>query len=148
MIGKHIKKYCCEDISLIENYDKAINDVEMRDCHHRLEIQDDKVMTVDELKKDGLYFHRPASELIFLKHTTHTHMHNPAKNDTKNDTVYINPAAFSKVQYLWITPDKKLKKMNEYNAKKWHPDWVLLSKNPEKFNIIDIAEIEAILANS
>lgn len=144
MIGKHVKKYCCEDISLIENYDKAINDTEMWNVHHRRENENGEPMTVEALKRAGLYFNRPAEELIFLKHTAHTYMHNPAKNDA----AYINPAAFSKVQYLWITPDKKLKKMNEYNAKKWHPDWVLLSKNPEKFNMIDIAEIEAILANS
>jgi len=79
---KHAKKYCCEDISLIENYDKAISDPnEIWDCHHRLEIQDDKVMTVDELKKDGLYFHRPASELIFLSHHEHTKLH---MNDEKH----------------------------------------------------------------
>ena len=26
MISKVVKRYCCEDISLIENYDKAVAD--------------------------------------------------------------------------------------------------------------------------
>ena len=35
-----VKKYCREDISLIENYDKAINDkTQTWDCHHRKESQ-------------------------------------------------------------------------------------------------------------
>jgi hypothetical protein len=33
------KKYCADDISLIENYDKAINDSAIWDCHHRDEIR-------------------------------------------------------------------------------------------------------------
>ena len=28
----HVKDFCCEDISLIENYDKAINSNEIWDC--------------------------------------------------------------------------------------------------------------------
>jgi hypothetical protein len=70
-----IFEYCNEDISLIENYNEAINSSEKYDCHHRLEIQDNKIVSVQELKEQGLYFNRPASELIFLKHTEHTRMH-------------------------------------------------------------------------
>jgi len=78
---KQVKKYCIEDVSLIENYDKAINDTEQTwDCHHRLEIQDGKVMTVDALKKAGLYYNRPASELIFLSHNEHTQLHKKGEN--------------------------------------------------------------------
>ena len=72
-----IKQYCCEDISLIENYDQAINSFEKYDCHHRLEIQENKITSVKELKEQNLYFNRPASELIFLKHSEHTMLHKP-----------------------------------------------------------------------
>ena len=45
-----VKKYCREDISLIENYDKAINDkTQTWDCHHRKESQ----YSVDELVDIG-----------------------------------------------------------------------------------------------
>ena len=41
-----VTKYCGEDISKIENYDKAIADTtQMWICHHRLEIQGDKKYT-------------------------------------------------------------------------------------------------------
>ena len=34
------KQYCCEDITLIENYDKAIADeTQVWDCHHRDEVR-------------------------------------------------------------------------------------------------------------
>ena len=36
---EYAKNYCSEDISLIENYDKAVNDKEQTwHCHHRREI--------------------------------------------------------------------------------------------------------------
>ena len=75
MIYKRVKKYCKEDISLIENYDKAINDKEIWDCHHRLEIGEGYTNTVDDLKLMNLYFNRPANELIFLSHEDHARLH-------------------------------------------------------------------------
>lgn len=34
-----VENFCCEDFSLIENYDKAVADKEqVWHCHHRLEI--------------------------------------------------------------------------------------------------------------
>lgn len=34
---KKVKKFCCEDISRIENYEEAINSLEMWECHHRMQ---------------------------------------------------------------------------------------------------------------
>lgn len=82
MIGKHLESYCCEDISLIENYDKAMADnTQVWDCHHRLEIQEDKILTIQDLKNLDLYFHRPANELIFLTHKDHAKLHGDLKSD-------------------------------------------------------------------
>jgi hypothetical protein len=70
--------YCCEDISLIENYDKAISDnTQSWRCHHRLEIQDDGkiIYTAKQLQDMGLYYNRPASELIFLTLSEHNSLH-------------------------------------------------------------------------
>ena len=49
--------YCSEDISNIENYDKAIADKEQTwVCHHRLEIHEDYRNSVEELQMLNLYW--------------------------------------------------------------------------------------------
>ena len=71
-----IKKFCCEDPSLIENYDKAIADTtQIWECHHRGEVLLCGRFSRDDLKKFGLYYHRPASELIFLTPSAHRQLH-------------------------------------------------------------------------
>ena len=66
------KKYCCEDISLIENYDKAISDDYLIwHCHHRNE----NIASAKCLQQLNLYFNRPASELIFLTPKEHKQAH-------------------------------------------------------------------------
>ena len=70
------KLYCCEDISLIENYKYAIEDTtQIWECHHRLEIQNGIFKSDKELKSENLYYSRPASELIFLTHKEHKKLH-------------------------------------------------------------------------
>ena len=70
------KKYCCEDLSLIENYELAINDTtQMWECHHRGEISPCGRVLADDLNKLGLYYKRPAAELIFLTPTAHRQLH-------------------------------------------------------------------------
>lgn len=78
---KRIKLYCCEDPCLIENYDKAMaDDTQVWDCHHRLEVQGDKILSREELKEQGLYWNRPACELIFLTPSEHKKLHNTGKH--------------------------------------------------------------------
>jgi len=85
-----VKSYCCEDISLIENYDKAINDTTQKwDCHHRLEI--DMNLSYKELKESGLYLNRPASELIFLTHSEHQRIHKTCQNPMTGKTGILCP---------------------------------------------------------
>ena len=70
------KKFCCEDISLIENYALAVADTTQTwDCHHRGEILPCGRYEVKDLKKFGLYYKRPANELIFLPHDEHISLH-------------------------------------------------------------------------
>ena len=70
------KNYCSEDLSLIENYDKAIADTTQTwDCHHREEVLPCGRFSRDDLKKFGLYYKRPAAELIFLTPTAHRQLH-------------------------------------------------------------------------
>lgn len=74
---KTVETYCSEDISLIENYEEAVNSPLQYDCHHRNEISMCKSM--DELKELGLYWNRPASELIFLESSEHISLHKKGK---------------------------------------------------------------------
>ena len=72
------KIYCSENISLIENYQEAIEDKEkMWDIHHRRECDDEgrTLFTHKQLKEMNLYFKRPASELIFVTKSMHKKIH-------------------------------------------------------------------------
>ena len=70
---EYAKNYCKDDISLIENYDKAVADLTKTwQCHHRRELETPR----KELIKIGEYYNRPASELIFLTKAEHTALHN------------------------------------------------------------------------
>ena len=78
VIRNKISVICSENPSLIENYDKAINDdTQMWVLHHRYEvtINGEPLLTSKELKAKNLYFHRPASELIFLTPEEHVKIH-------------------------------------------------------------------------
>ena len=83
MIPKNVNYYCCEDPSLIENYDKAINDnSQIWECHHRFEI--DKNLSRHQLIEQNLYLNRPACELIFLTKSDHTTLHNTYRTGEKH----------------------------------------------------------------
>ena len=72
------KRYCSEDISLIENYHQAIADEErMWEIHHRRESDSEgrTLFTDKQLIELGLYFKRPASELIFVTRSMHCKLH-------------------------------------------------------------------------
>ena len=74
MIPNNVYKICCEDISLIENYNKALSDTtQIWCCHHRLET--DKNLSAKELISMNMYYDRPASELIFLSRKEHAKLH-------------------------------------------------------------------------
>ena len=71
-----IKLFCKDDISLIENYDKAIADkTQIWHCHHRRET----IFSRKDLIEIGEYYNRPACELIFLTPNEHHRLHNIGK---------------------------------------------------------------------
>lgn len=84
MINKNSAKlYCRDDISKIENYEQAISDKEnLWVCHHRLEftINGEFAHTSKELKRMGMYNHRPYFELIFMKRIDHRRLHASKEN--------------------------------------------------------------------
>ena len=84
---KNAKKFCKEDISKIENYNKAVNDTTKTwHCHHRDEV---KVLpsgmivirSRQELIENERYYNCPANELIFLTKTEHNRLHNTHRSE-------------------------------------------------------------------
>ena len=75
---KHSFEYYCKDYENIENYDKAKADnFKGWHCHHRLETHTSDGgrrpvdISVAELQALGMYYNRPAEELIFLPRSEH-----------------------------------------------------------------------------
>lgn len=86
---RHNFKLYCKDYENIENYKKAKEDnFKLWCCHHRLETHTSDGerrlvdITAEELQALGMYYNRPASELIFMKHSEHSSLHKPS-DDTK-----------------------------------------------------------------
>lgn len=78
-----LKRYCCEDLSKIENYEQAKMDMTQTwEIHHRIEtdlpcceLMPTKEFSHDDLVKHGLYLNRPASELKFVTRAEHNRIH-------------------------------------------------------------------------
>lgn len=86
-MSKNDYTFCRENINKIENYELALKDnFKNWKIHHRLETHDkwgnkrDKSVPQIILRMLGLYYYRPASELIFLTNSEHTRLHNSIRN--------------------------------------------------------------------
>lgn len=74
---KFVNKCCKDDYTQIENYEQAINDNSQTwVLHHKLEIHEDYINSKEQMINMGLYYNRPASELIFLTKADHNRLHN------------------------------------------------------------------------
>ena len=139
-------KYCKNDISQIENYDKAIADkTQVWDCHHRRET----IYSAKELIEIGEYYNRPACELIFLtpadhrrlhhlgKHTseeTKKKMHEAKKGKHRSEETRLKISAALKGKHLSAETCKKMSAARKGNH--WYNDGVtnILAKTcPEGF---------------
>lgn len=90
-----VKRFCKEDISKIENYDKAISDsTQTWDCHHRTAIWWN--CTRKELIENECYYNRKACELIFLTHAEHARMHKKGENNPMHGRTGENHPNFGK----------------------------------------------------
>ena len=75
-------RFCRDDISKIENYDKAINDTTQTwEIHHRLELtlEGEFALSSEQLKMHDMYYNRPYYELIFLTPAEHRSIHHKGK---------------------------------------------------------------------
>lgn len=108
---KNARKYCCEDIRNIENYDAAVKDTtQVWDIHHRGEILPCGRYSARQLMENKLYWDRPANELIFLPHGLHYSIHLKGNQFTKDI------APWNKGQTA-VYSDETLSKMKASSAK-------------------------------
>ena len=97
----------CDDIESVENYEKAkTDDFRGWDCHHRLETHtsDGDKRAINIYKKElialGMYFYRPANELIFLTRKEHNRLHNSFKGKHHSDESKKKLSAAHKGKHL------------------------------------------------
>lgn len=85
-LDSNSRRFCRDAINCVENYEKAVNDKSKTwVLHHRLELTIDGLFALsrDDLKRMGMYYHRPAFELIFLDKSQHMRMHMRALNPNR-----------------------------------------------------------------
>ena len=110
-----LKKYCCGDLSKIENYDKAIVDTTQTwQCHHRLETHNSdgerRLVNISkaELIALGIYYDRPPEELIFMTELEHKRLHTVGKPKTKSEETKKKISEAHKGKHLSEEHKKKL----------------------------------------
>ena len=83
---------------MIENYNEAVSSSEQFELHHRLELTLDGEFahTAKELKRLGMYYHRPYFELIFLPRTVHARIHGLAQSSDKRSRISSSQKGISK----------------------------------------------------
>lgn len=87
---KHNFKYYCKDYENIENYEKAAaDDFKGWHCHHRREAE----LSRKELIALGMYYNRPADELIFLTASEHRTLHNKGHKHSEEAKKKMSEAA-------------------------------------------------------
>lgn len=98
------KYFCSEDISLIENYEKALADnFKGWVIHHRLETHNfdgtkrKRDLSREDLMALDMYLYRPADELIFMRTADHTYLHNKDKHPSEEQKRKMSEAAKRRV---------------------------------------------------
>ena len=93
---RYVREFCCEDASKIENYNEAVSDTTQTwHCHHRMETDCATILIKEYLIENGLYYNRPASELILLTQHEHMSLHCSIRN---NGNTYNKGKKLSKEQ--------------------------------------------------
>lgn len=120
-----MRRYC-KHIELIENYEMAAaDDFKGWHCHHRLETHnlDGRRRSVDltatELIDLGMYYNRPAEELIFMRAPEHRFLHSKGKKSV-NAGKHLSEETKRKISEALkgrVSP-RKSKKLSEETKRK------------------------------
>ena len=110
---KHSFEKFCKDYENIENYEKAKADsFKGWCCHHRKGVD----IPTEELQALGMYYDRPADELIFLTRSEHRALHNKGKHHSAESN-YKNSEAHKGKH----PSDETRKRISEANKGEKHP---------------------------
>ena len=127
---KHNFKFYCKDYENIENYDKAKADEFVGwNCHHRLETHNSDgerravYITASELQALGMYYERPASELIFLTSSEHNTLHHKGKLISEEHKKKVSEASKGNKHALGYRHSKETrKKISDAHKGKYRSD--------------------------
>ena len=128
-------RFCNEDISLIENYNEAIESNDKWDCHHKLEIEWN--VSKKWLIDNNLYYNRPASELIFLQQKEHLSIHRKGKKmseDTRRKLSEINKGRTSPMKGKHHTEEARKKLSESHKGNKSHLGFKLTDEQRKKIS--------------
>lgn len=110
---KQARKYCREDITLIENYAEAVADKSRTwICHHR-NAEPFTGFCAADLKKMNMYLQRPASELKFVTRREHRSIHNKGNGNPmygKHLKDVYKPDVYERMKQLRSSAFTKLNK--------------------------------------
>ena len=123
---RNAKGYCCEDIRNIENYDKAIADTtQVWDCHHRGEILPCGRFTRDDLIRHGLYWHVPASQLVFIPSKEHISLHHLGNHPSEETRRRLSEAQTGEKNHLFGKhhSEETRRKMSDAQKGEKHPNF-------------------------
>lgn len=116
-------KHICDNIENVENYEKAEADnFKGWECHHRLETHNSegirRIVDIsrDELITLGMYWHRPAEELIFMTRKEHNILHNLGSHQTEKTKNKISEKKKGRLQ----TKEEKRKQIEAQMGKHWY----------------------------
>ena len=137
---KYYKHHYCSDIENVENYEYAKKDnFKSWDCHHRLETHNsDGVrrlvdISAAELKALGMYYNRPAEELIFLTEIEHRSLHmNSENNPMRNADTRKKASESHKGKHHSSDTKRKIGEANKGNTATKDMHWY----NNGKINIM------------
>ena len=121
-----IYDFCSGDVTEIENFMEALKDREQTwDCHHRMETHrrngKERVtrLTSTDLVEWGIYYNRPASELIMLPHSEHTRLHQKGKKVSEETRRKLSEASKGNTKRLgkYHTDESKEKNRQSHLGK-------------------------------
>lgn len=122
-------KRFCKEPEKIENYEKAKKDnFKGWHCHHRLEthtpdgIRREVDITVAELKALGMYYHRPAEELIFLTVSEHSSFNKGKKRSEETKDKIKEAKKGKKMSEEAKRKNSESHKGNSYHLGKHHSE--------------------------
>ena len=123
-----VKQMCREgEIEKIENYEQAMADKEHTwVCHHRFELTMDGEFANyrKDLIRMGMYYNRPAFELIFMTKTDHMKMHAHVQPVSEESRAKMRAAKLCKpgVRKGMKLSEETKEKLRQVNLGKKHTD--------------------------